>query len=59
LPPRVGEKNPPDITLTIFQTVSEGAVSEVRRHGVLGSCARPFTPSHWASLRNAAGLITP
>src|SRR5215211_397610 len=26
---------------------------------VLGSCARPCTPSHWASLRNAAGLITP
>jgi hypothetical protein len=30
LPPRIGEKYAPDLTLTIFQTVSEDEFSEVQ-----------------------------
>jgi hypothetical protein len=32
---------------------------ELRVDGVLGSCAIPTNPSHWTSLINAAGLISP
>jgi hypothetical protein len=42
LPLRVGEKYSPDVTLTIFQTVSEVAFSEVREQEDL---LKPFLMS--------------
>jgi hypothetical protein len=45
--------------MPLFTNVLEGVFSELPRLSVLGSCADPTNPSHWTSLINAAGLISP